>query len=143
MLATSNGRFVNPFRVAQVCEKLGNPGRKFYNFDEWELPQGASAEMAQGEPTISFPQELSGQLNRIYARYVWSKEIPGHLNPGAPEEGAGRLCQFEAKLSFGSGLREGYQASISCVCLDGLPEIVVEATTNESSSCAPGALPAF
>ena len=66
-------------------------------FNEWELPTGATAEMFQGEPTISSPQELSGQLNRIYARFVWSKEIPGHLNPGAPERGAERLYQFAAK----------------------------------------------
>ena len=90
MLATSNGRFVNPFRAVRVYEKIDNPDRKLYNFNEWELPTGATAEMFQGEPTISSPQELSGQLNRVYARFVWSKEVPGRLNPGAPEKGAGK-----------------------------------------------------
>ena len=118
MLATSNGRFVNPFRAVQVYEKIDNPNRKLYNFNEWELPTGATAEMFQGEPTISSPQELSGQLNRIYARFVWSKEIPGHLNPGAPEKGAGRLYQFAKKVSFDSVEREGYLTSI-CLRISG------------------------
>ena len=45
MLATSNGRFANPFRAVQVYEMMGNPDRKFYNSNERELPTGATAEM--------------------------------------------------------------------------------------------------
>ena len=97
MLAASNGRFLNPFRALQVYEKIGAPDELFYNFGEWELPFGAKAEIAQGEPTIAFLFELSGQLNRLYARFVWSKEISGRINPGAPEKGAGRFYQFLGK----------------------------------------------
>ena len=52
MLATSNRRFMNPARAVQVYEKIDAPSHMFYNFNEWELPQGAVVEMAQGEPTI-------------------------------------------------------------------------------------------
>ena len=69
--------------------------------------------MVEGEPTIPFPQELSGQLNRIYARFVCSEEIRGHLDPGTPEKVAVSLYQFVAKWSFDSDIREGYRASIS------------------------------
>ena len=112
MLAMSNGRLVNPFRAGQVREKIDKPDRKLRNFNEWELPTGATAEMVQGEPTISSPQELSGQLNRIYARFVWSKAIPRHLNPRAPEKGDGGLYQLAKKASFDSVEREGYLTSI-------------------------------
>ena len=84
----------------------------FYNFNEWELPQGAVAGMEIGKPTISFLQELSGKFDRMYARFVWLKELSGHLNPGAPEEGAGRLYQCVGELSFDSNDRQGYKASI-------------------------------
>ena len=94
MLVSSNGRFLNPFRALQVYEEIGAPNKLFYSVGEWELPVGASAKTVQGEPTISFPFELSGQLNRLYGRFVWSKEISGRVNPGAPETGAGRLYQF-------------------------------------------------
>ena len=111
-LATSNGEFLNPFRDVQIYEKLDGLEPEFYNLEEWELPLGAAADMAQGEPTNSFSQELSGQLARSYARFVWPKEIPGHVNPGASEKGTGGLYQFASKASFSSELREGYQASI-------------------------------
>ena len=99
MLTTSNGRFLNPYRALQVYESVEAPHKFFYNYDEWELPSGASASLVQGEPTISFPFELSGQLTRFYGRFVWSKEIAGHVNPGAPENAAGRLYQFVGKVS--------------------------------------------
>ena len=70
MLVTSNGRFLNPNRALQIYEGIAAPHKIFYNYDEWELPLGAEASMVQGEPTISFPFELSGQLNRLYGRFV-------------------------------------------------------------------------
>ena len=51
-------------------------------------------------------------MGRLYARFVWPKEIAGHVNPGAPEKGAGRLYQIAGKLSFDSTEHEGYKASI-------------------------------
>ena len=112
MLTTSNGRFLNPHRALQVYESVEAPHKIFYNYDEWELPTGASASLEQGEPTIAFPFELSGQLTRFYGRFVWSKEIAGHINPGAPENAAGRLYQFVGKVSFNSEDYEGYKTSV-------------------------------
>ena len=111
MLSTSNGRFLNPHRALQIYESIEAPHTTYYNYDEWELPPGAEAHMIGGEPTISYPFEQSGQLNRLYARFVWSKEISGHINPGAPETGAGRLYQFVGKVSFNSVEYEGFKAS--------------------------------
>ena len=111
MLTTSNGRFCNPLGAVQIYEEIEAPHKIYYNYDEWELPRGAEANMVQGEPTISFPFELSGQLNRLYCRFVWSKEIAGHVNPGAPENAAGRLYQFVGKVSFISARYEGYKTS--------------------------------
>ena len=111
MLYASDGRFLNLLRALQVYAKIEPPTQLYYNFDEWELPLGAEAEIAHGEPTISFPQELSGQLNRLYARFVRPKEIAGHVNPGASERGAGRIYRFVGKLSFDSRKYEGYKAS--------------------------------
>ena len=54
MLATSNGKFLNPHRAVQIYEKLAAFEPKCYNFQEWELPIGAAADVAQWEPTISF-----------------------------------------------------------------------------------------
>ena len=75
MLAARNGKFLNPRRGVQIYEKLDGLEPKFFNYQEWELPPGATADMVQGEPTISFSQELSGQLIRRYGRFGWSKEI--------------------------------------------------------------------
>ena len=111
MLTTSNGRFLNPHRALQIYESIEAPHTIYYNYDEWELPPGAHAHLVSGEPTISYPFEQSGQLNRLYARFVWSKEISGHVNPGAPETGAGRLYQFVGKVSFNSAEYEGFKAS--------------------------------
>ena len=111
MLHSSNGRFLNPRRALQIYESIEAPHTFYHNYDEWELPPGATASLVSGEPTISYPFEQSGQLNRLYARFVWSKEISGHINPGAPETGAGRLYQFVGKVSFNSAEYEGYKAS--------------------------------
>ena len=99
MLITRNGRFLNPNRALQIYEEIEAPHHIYYIYDEWELPSGAEAHVVSGEPTISYPFELSGQLNRLYPRFVWPKEISGHVNPGAPETGAGRLYQFVGKVS--------------------------------------------
>ena len=112
MLVSSNGRFLNPFRALQVYEEIGAPNKLFYNFGGWERPVAASAKMVLGEPTMSFPFELSGQLNRLYGRFVRPKEISGREHPGAPEKRAGRLYQFAGKVSFDSANYEGYKTSI-------------------------------
>ena len=45
MLATRNGKFLNPFRAVQAYEEIGSPGHKFHNIVAWEFPRGAMAEM--------------------------------------------------------------------------------------------------
>ena len=42
---------------------------------------------------------------------VWSKEVPNHINPGAPGVGKVRFYQFVAKLSFDTMQFEGYRAT--------------------------------
>ena len=103
MLATSNGKFLNPFRAVQAYDGIGRPDHKFHNIDEWELPRGAMAEMIQWGPTISVPQELFGQLTRFYART---------LTLGLVKKELWGLFQFVAKVSFDSGDHGGYLASI-------------------------------
>ena len=49
---------------------------------------------------------------RMVGRFVWSKEAPNHINPGASEFGAGRLSRFVAKCSLTSKQFEGYRATI-------------------------------
>ena len=112
MLVTSNGRFLNPFRDLQVYGDIKAPNKLFYNSGKWELPIGASANMVQGVPSISFPFELSGQLARLFGSFVWSKEISGRANPGSPEQGAGRQYQFAGKASFDSADCESYKTSV-------------------------------
>ena len=111
MLTTSNGRFLNPHRALQIYESVEAPHTTYHNYEEWELPPGAHAHLVSGEPTISYSFEQAGQLNRLYARFVWTKEITGHVNPGAPESAAGRLYQFVGKVSFNSEKYEGFKAS--------------------------------
>ena len=56
MLAASNGKFLNPQRAVQIYEKIDDVKSKFYDYEIWELPAGATADM--------FSRELSGQLAR-------------------------------------------------------------------------------
>ena len=70
MLAVSNGRFLNPQGSFQAFERYDGPSAKFYNFKEWELPAGATADVAQNEPAISFPPGIAGRLNRCFGRFV-------------------------------------------------------------------------
>ena len=112
MSAGSNGRFLNPQGALQVYENLEDLSSKFYNYRAWELPPGATADMVRNDPTITFSSGLTGQLNRCFGRSVWPREVQGHINPGAPGQGTGRLYQFVSKVSFPSEQHEGYRAPI-------------------------------
>lgn len=62
--------------------------------------------MVGNEPTVSFPPGVTGQPKRRFGRFAWPKEAQGHINPGAPEHGTGRLYQITTKVSFSSAQRE-------------------------------------
>ena len=110
-LAISNGRFLNPQGTLQAFEIYDVPTAKFY-FKDWEIPAGATADIAQNEPAATFSPGLAGQLIRCFGRFVWPKEAQGHIKPRAPEQGAYRLYNFVTKASFPSAQREGYRAAI-------------------------------
>ena len=97
MLAASNGKFLNPQRAVQIYEKIDDAKSKFYDYEIWELPAGATADM--------FSRELSGQLAR-------SSDLSGvrRFRATLTRE---RLYQFASRVALPSELREGYQASIS------------------------------
>ena len=78
---------------------------------EWEIPAGATADVAQNEPAATFSPGFAGQLIRCFGRFLWLKEAQGHINPGAPEQGAHRLYNFVTKVSSPSAQREGYRAA--------------------------------
>ena len=96
MLAASNGKFLNPQRAVQIYEKIDDVKSKFYDYEIWELPAGATADM--------FSRELSGQLAR-------SSDLFGvrRFRATLTRE---RLYQFASRAALPSELREGYQASI-------------------------------
>ena len=111
-LAISNSRFLNPQGTLQAFEFFAVPTAKFYNFKDWGIPAGATADIAQNEPAATFSPGLAGQLIRCFGRCVWPKEAQGHIKPRAPEQGAYRLYNFVTKASFPSAQREGYRAAI-------------------------------
>ena len=56
MLAASNGKFLNPQRNVQIFGQTDDVKSEFYDYEIWELPAGATADM--------FSRELAGQLAR-------------------------------------------------------------------------------
>ena len=64
MLAFSSGHFLNPPGAPQFYEYLEDLSSKFYNYREWELPPGATADVVRNDPTIFCLSGLAGQLNR-------------------------------------------------------------------------------
>ena len=79
---------------------------------EWEIPAGATADVAQNEPAATFsPGFAQGRFLWRFGRFLWLKEAQGHINPGAPEQGAHRLYHFVTKVSFPPAQREGYRAA--------------------------------
>ena len=93
--------------------EIGGSARRYYNFEEWELPGGAQAQLIWGKATILLPRDTAFQAMVMFGRSVWTKEVSNHINPGAPEVGKVRLYQFVANLSFDSMQFEGYRATIS------------------------------
>ena len=59
-MAASSGRFLNPQGALQVYENLEGPRSKFYD-NLWELPVGATADLAKNEPTLSFSPDLASK----------------------------------------------------------------------------------
>ena len=73
MLAVSNGRFLNPQGAIQAYENLEDLSCKFYDYREWELHPGATADVVRNDPTNSFSPGVAGLPNRCFTRFAWSK----------------------------------------------------------------------
>ena len=72
----------------------------FYNYDEWELPEGAEAlPLRGGEEVIELPKSFSCQIPRTYGRFVWAKLEYKHVGQWGTENQAPRLFQFVIKQS--------------------------------------------
>ena len=85
----------------------------FYNYDEWELPEGAEALPLLGnEEAIQLPNSFSCQIFRTYGRFVWARLEYKHVNPSGGENQFPRLFQFVIKTPFDSRARPDYHASI-------------------------------
>ena len=109
MQTAQQGRFLKASRVLQLYVDVDEPADRFYNHDEWELPEGAHEKLVREEDTVFPPSELARHGIRIFARFVWSK---GRVNPAAPGGSKGRIRQFLTKISFPSKKFGGYRASI-------------------------------
>ena len=88
------------------------PAERYLDYDEWEIPGGAFAELIKDEATIVAPPSLTPQDRRILARLVWSMGAPDRANPGVPAEGKGSLYQCLVRISFPHQKREGCRASM-------------------------------
>ena len=81
----------------------------------------------------SLPPGFATVACPMFARLVWSKEAPDHVNPGVRRDACrGRLFKFVSGLAFSSKLCPGYDASI----LDQLP--VWPSVPRRSDACHPG-----
>ena len=100
MQAVQNERFINPNRAVRIFGELDSPAKKILR------PRGVGATRRGCSParpggvTIALPHYTALEARRIYGRFVWPKESPSHVEPGAPECGTGRLYQFVAEGSF-------------------------------------------
>ena len=65
MRKVCEARFVNPNRAPQVFEEVANPAARRCIHGEWELPEGASAELLRDEGTICLPPNMAAQAPRI------------------------------------------------------------------------------
>ena len=61
MQAAQNGRPLNPNRAVQSFEEIGDSDRRYSNYEESELPDGAQARLNQGEATVLPPRETVSQ----------------------------------------------------------------------------------
>ena len=67
--------------------------------------------MVDGDATIYLGSQTATRAVNMFARFLWGKEAPDHIDPSAPEDGKGRQCRFIARTSFPSGKFAGFRAS--------------------------------
>ena len=60
-------RFADPNRGAQIFEEVANPAKRYYSYDEWELPEEAHAKLIKDEATICLPRRC-GSSNSPHLR---------------------------------------------------------------------------
>ena len=124
MLAASNGKFLNPERAVQIYEKIDDVKSKFYDYEIWELPAGATADM--------FSRELSGQLAR-------SSDLSGVRRPRATltrellRKERGGSTNLRAERPFPRSFTRAIKLLFPYVFQDGPPELVAAETTSASS----------
>lgn len=63
--AVSDRLPLNPNRAVRIFELFERPAKKFYDNTEWELPEGAVAELVQGDVTIALPRDTAFRDRRI------------------------------------------------------------------------------
>ena len=112
MSKVRGGRLVKPEIAPQIYENKANPEGRFFDYDERELPAGPHAKMTGNKTNSLLAPNFAYRAYQPFARLVWSRESPDHVNPAAPEEGMGRLYQVVARLSPPSDNHEDYRASI-------------------------------
>ena len=98
-------------RAVQIFEEISDSARRFYDYEEWGAPEGAQAQLIQGEATILLLGDVVLHSIEMRGRFVRSKDAPNHIYPGPAEAGKGRPYQFAAELRFASKRFEGYLSS--------------------------------
>ena len=76
-----NGRLLNPNRAVRIFGEINDSTKRYYNFEEWELPEGAQAQLNQGEASILLPNETDYRSMRIFGRLARSEAAPNYINP--------------------------------------------------------------
>ena len=112
MKAVHAACFLNPDRGPQIYENEADPADRYFNYGDNELPGGAYAKLTKDGTRICAHPSLAPQAPVIFARFVWGREAPDHMNLEAPEAGNGRFYRFVARISFPSVGHDGYRASI-------------------------------
>ena len=113
MLAASNGKFLRPQRAVQIYEKIDDVKSKFYDYEIWELPAGATVD--------AFSRELSGQLARSSDLFgVRRKERGGSTN-------------LRAEWPFPRSFTRATKLLFPFAFQGGPPELVAVETTSASS----------
>ena len=91
--------FQNRSHLLQLYVHRHRANDAFYNYDEWELPEGAEVLPLRGyEEVIQHPNSFSCQISRTYGRFVWTKLEYKHMNPSGGGNQLPRLFKFAIKI---------------------------------------------
>ena len=128
MLAASNGKFLNPQRAVQIYEKIDDVKSKFYDYEIWELPAGATADM--------FSRELSGQLARS-SDLFGVRRFRATLTRELLRKERGGSTNLRAERPFPRSFARAIKLLFPYAFQDGPPELVAVETTSASSARPP------